>query len=79
MAQPLLFKLVEVAKPLRPHERSVDVLEFELNNVANCEDITCSADKVTGEPKKKLGRYPGRPCQTVVATCGGKARSQRSL
>eukprot|EP00971_Amphidinium_carterae_P202133 4010641-Amphidinium_carterae.1 len=38
------YIIVEVAKPLRPHERSVDVLERELHSVANGEAA--------------LGRYP---------------------
>eukprot|EP00971_Amphidinium_carterae_P149062 2955572-Amphidinium_carterae.1 len=45
--------IVEVAKPLRPHQRSVDVLERELNIFGNCEDVTCSVGKVFGEPKRR--------------------------
>eukprot|EP00971_Amphidinium_carterae_P226988 4502172-Amphidinium_carterae.1 len=70
MAQPLLFKpggqqplltrldsyiIIEIAKPLRPHERSVDVLERAQNTFANCEHVTCSAGKAFGEARRREG------------------------
>eukprot|EP00971_Amphidinium_carterae_P239695 4758591-Amphidinium_carterae.1 len=42
-----------LTRPLRHHERSDAVLERGVNTVANCEDITCSAGKVFGDPERR--------------------------